>query len=53
MERSPLLCIMYIMHKYNLSLEEGLDFVKRVHRNTNPTNDQLLCIANFIKSESR
>ena len=53
MERSPLLCIMYIMDKYNLSLEESLDFVKRVHRNTNPTNDQLLCIANFITSEPR
>ena len=52
MERSPLLCIMYVMEKYNLSVEEGLDFVKRVHSNTNPTNDQLLCIANFISNKS-
>ena len=48
MERSPLLCIMYVMEKYNLPLEEALDFVKRVHSNTNPTNDQLLCITNYI-----
>lgn len=48
MERSPLLCIMFIMDKYKLNLEEALDFVKRVHNNTNPTNDQLSCIKNFI-----
>ena len=48
MERSPLICIMYIMGKYNLSLEEALDFVKRVNNNTNPTNDQLSCIKNYI-----
>ena len=52
MERSPLLCIMYVMEKYNLSLEEALDFVKRVHTNTNPTNDQLLCITNYISNKS-
>ena len=52
MERSPLLCIMYVMTKYKLNLEEALDFVKRVHDNTNPTNDQLLCIKNFITNNS-
>ena len=48
MERSPLFCIMYVMYKHNLSLEEGLDFVKANHSKTNPTNNQLLCIKNFI-----
>tara|TARA_B100000674_G_C37309474_1_gene675790 strand:+ start:63 stop:539 length:477 start_codon:yes stop_codon:yes gene_type:complete len=52
MERSPLLCIMYVMEKYNLSIEEALDFVKRVHSNTNPTNDQLLCITKYISNKS-
>ena len=49
MERSPLLCIMLVMEKYKLNLEDALDFVKRVHKETNPTNDQLLCIKNFIE----
>ena len=44
-ERSPLICIMYIMHKYKLSVEDSLDYVKRVHSYTNPTNKQL----NLIK----
>ena len=39
---------MYVMYKHNLSLEEGLDFVKANHSKTNPTNNQLLCIKNFI-----
>ena len=30
-ERSPLLCIMFMMDNYNLNLEESLDYVKRVH----------------------
>jgi len=52
MERSPLLCIMYVMEKYKLNVEDALDFVKRVHNETNPTNDQLLCIKNFIDKNS-
>lgn len=46
-ERSPLLCIMLIMEKYSLGLEESLDYVKRVHPMTNPRNNQLLFIKNF------
>lgn len=40
-ERSPLLCIMYIMSTYKLSIEDALDYVKRTHIYTNPTNRQL------------
>ena len=47
MERSPLLCIMLIMEKYNLEVEESLDYVKRVHPMTNPRNNQLLFIKSF------
>ena len=47
-ERSPLLCIMFIMDKYNLTLEESLDYVKNMHFLTNPRNNQLLFIKNFI-----
>ena len=46
-ERSPLLCIMIIMEEYKLSLEESLDYVKKVHSFTNPRNNQLLLIKNF------
>ena len=46
-ERSPLLCIMLIMEKYNLEIEEALDYVKRMHNLTNPRNDQLFFIKNY------
>ena len=47
-ERSPLLCIMFIMKNYNLDIEESLDYVKRVHSLTNPRNKQLLIIKNYF-----
>ena len=40
-ERSPLVCIMYIIYKYNLKIEDALDYVRRTHKYTNPTNSQL------------
>ena len=40
-ERSPLLCILYIMENYNLVLEDALDYVRNAHNYTNPTNSQL------------
>ena len=46
-ERSPLICIMLIMERYNLNLEESLDYVKRVHNLTNPRNNQLYFIKNY------
>ena len=49
-ERSPLLCIMFIMYKYNLNVEEALDYVKNVHSFTNPTNKQLNLIKKFMDS---
>ena len=45
-ERSPLLCIMFVMRKYNIELEESLDYVKSVHNLTNPRNKQLFLIKN-------
>jgi len=50
-ERSPLICIMYIMEKYKLNLEDSLDYVVRVHPSTNPTNKQLNLINKFMKSK--
>jgi len=46
-ERSPLICILYIMQKFNLELEDALDYVLRKHKYTNPTNTQLKLIKDF------
>ena len=46
-ERSPLLCTLYIMKNYKLELEEALDYVRRKHRYANPTNYQLKTIKKF------
>lgn len=51
-ERSPLLCIMYIMSSYNLSIEDSLDYVKRKHIYTNPTNQQI-CLVKQIMIASK
>ena len=37
------------MNKYNLKLEEALDYVKSVHKYTNPTNKQLNLIRDYIE----
>ena len=44
-ERSPLICILLMMKKYKLNMEDALAYIKRVHKYTNPTNKQL----NLIK----
>jgi len=49
-ERSPLLCIMFMMENYNLNLEESLDYVKRVHSLTNPRNEQLFFIEKYFSN---
>ena len=49
-ERSPLLCIMFIMNNYNLNLEDSLDYVKRVHHLTNPRNKQLFLIKKYFSN---
>ena len=49
-ERSPLLCIMFMMENYSLNLEESLDYVKRVHSLTNPRNNQLLLIKKYFSN---
>ena len=46
-ERSPMICILYIMNKYNMAIEDSLDYVLRKHAPTNPTNNQLKVIKNF------
>ena len=47
MERSPMLCIFYIMKTYTMNIENALDYVLRVHKYTKPTNAQLKLINKF------
>ena len=49
-ERSPLLCIMFIIDNYNLNLEESLDYVKRLHNLTNPRNNQLYIVRKYFSN---
>ena len=41
MERSPLICISYLMKKHNLSLLNSMDYLKQIHPETNPLQNQL------------
>ena len=46
-ERSPLICILYVMKEFDLEIEDALDYVLRKHKYTNPTNSQLKLIKDF------
>ena len=48
-ERSPILAIFYLMKKYNMELEDSLDYVLKQHKDTNPSNYQLKLIKDFAK----
>lgn len=48
-ERSPILCTLYIMVHYKIELEEALDYVCSKHKYANPTNSQLTLIKKFKK----
>ena len=50
-ERSPLLCIMYIMSSFKLDIEEALDYVRRKHIFTNPTNKQICLVKEIMISK--
>ena len=51
-ERSPLICIIYLMEKFNLEMEEALDYLKKVHKLTNPRNKQLFFIKNYLNKSN-
>ena len=40
-ERSPLVCIAFLMRFHELSLENALNYLMQVHRETNPLSEQL------------
>ena len=41
MERSPLVCMAWLMQQHRLSTEQALDYLMDVHPGTNPLPDQL------------
>ncbi len=40
-ERSPLICAAWLMKKLNLKLIEALDYMKQIHKETNPLTQQI------------
>ena len=45
MERSPLLCLAWLMHRHGLSQQRALDYLMQVHPGTNPLPAQLALLA--------
>ena len=41
MERSPLVCLGWLMRKNKLTLQQSLDYLMQVHKGTNPLPEQL------------
>ena len=41
MERSPLVCIAWLIRNEKLSLQQALDYMMQVHKGTNPLPGQL------------
>jgi len=46
-ERSPLLCMAYLMHFRGLSMIDSLDYVKRVHPSAGPLPEQLASLQSW------
>ena len=48
MERSPLICLAWLMKEKNLSSSEALDYLMQVHPRTNPLSGQLAVLKDPI-----
>lgn len=44
MERSPLICMAWLIRKHNLNPQESLDYVMQTHKGTSPLPGQLLLL---------
>ena len=45
MERSPLLCLAWLIRRHGLSQQRALDYLMQVHVGTNPLASQLAVLA--------
>ena len=49
-ERSPLIALAWLMHKKNITVQEGLDYMMSIHVKTNPLPEQIKILSNYYKS---
>ncbi len=50
MERSPLICLLWLVKKHQLTLNESLYYLKEAHPETNPLPEQLESLREYLKS---
>lgn len=48
-ERSPLIALAWLMHKKNISLQEGLDYMMSIHSQTNPLPEQIKVLSDYFE----
>ena len=49
MERSPLICLLWLVKKHELTLNESLYYLMEAHPGTNPLPEQLESLREFLK----
>ena len=48
-ERSPLVCMAWLVKKYSMSVNEALIYLMKVHKKTNPLPKQITCLKKLFK----
>ena len=47
-ERSPLVCMAWLVKKYSMSINEALIYMMKVHKKTNPLPKQIACLKKIL-----
>ena len=47
-ERSPLICMAWLIKKYSMTINESLIYLMNVHKKTNPLPKQIACLQEII-----
>ena len=47
-ERSPLICMAWLVKKYSMSINESLIYLMNVHKRTNPLPKQIDCLKKIL-----
>ncbi len=47
-ERSPLVCMAWLVKKYSMSINESLIYLMNVHKKTNPLPKQIACLHKIL-----